>query len=132
MVEETIVTEEAQESSEEREGSGRGFVLGITLGALAGAAAATLFAPATGEEIRHRFTDEASPTLGHPEAAGPGEGGPEGGQPETPVERIRAVLTRVRSRVQEASEEGRMATQEAVEGSRARYVELTNQEEPQV
>ena len=132
MVEETIITEEAQELSEERKGSGRGFVFGITLGALAGAAAATLLAPATGEEIRQRITDEASPMLGHPEAAGPGEGGLEGAQPGTPVERIRAVLARVRSRVQEASEEGRLATQEAVEESRTRYAELTHQEEPQV
>lgn len=132
MVEETIITEEAAESSEERKSSGRGFAFGITLGALAGAAAATLFAPATGEETRQRFTDEVSPTPGHPDAAGPGEGSPEGAQPGTPVERIRAVLARVRSRVQEASEEGRVATQEAVEGSRARYAELTNQEEPQV
>ncbi len=128
MVEEPIITEEAQGLSEERKGSGRGFVFGITLGALAGAAAATLFAPATGEEIRQRFTDEASPRMGHPE----GEGGLEGAQPGTPVERIRAVLTRVRSRVQEASEEGRLATQEAVEESRSRYAELTHQEEPQV
>ena len=133
MVEETIITEEAQESSEERKGSGHGFAFGITLGALAGAAAATLFAPATGEEIRQRITDEASLMPGHPEAAGPGEGGLEGAPPGTPVERIRAVLARVRSRVQEASEEGRLATQEAVEGGRARYAELTtHQEEPQV
>ena len=128
MEEEAIITEEAQEVSEERKGSGRGFVFGITLGALAGAAAATLFAPATGEEIRQRITDDASLMPGHPE----GEGGLEGAQPGTPVERIRAVLTRVRSRVQEASEEGRLATQEAVEGSRSRYAELTHQEEPQV
>ena len=124
MEEETIITEEAPE---ERKGSGRGFAFGITLGALAGAAAATLFAPATGEEIRQRFTDDASLMPGHPE----GESALEGGQPGTPVERIRAVLARVRSRVQEASEEGRLATEEAVAGSHARYAELTHQEEPQ-
>ena len=131
MEEETIITEEAQGLSEERKGSGRGFVFGITLGALAGAAAATLFAPATGEETQQRISDEASPMPGHPEAAGPGEGGLDGAQAGTPVERIRAVLARVRSRVQEASEEGHLATQEAMEGSHARYAELTQQEEPQ-
>ena len=129
MVEETIITEEAQESSEERKGSGRGFAFGITLGALAGAAAATLFAPDTGEETGQRSTNEVSPT-GQQEGAGPGEGGL--AQPETPVERIRAVLTRVRSRVQEASDEGRLATQEAVDGGRSRYAELTKQDDPQV
>lgn len=121
-----IEQETASASPEEPSGSGPGFILGIVLGVLAGAAAATLFAPATGDEFRQRITEEAGPAFRRQED----EGSPEGPQPETPVDRIRAVAARVRSRVQEASEEAREAAREAENQSRARYEELTHQEEP--
>jgi gas vesicle protein len=126
MAEESAATEQetTPASPEERNGSGHGFLLGMVLGVVAGAAAATLFAPATGDELRQRITEEAAPGLTHPE----GEGGPEGAQPDTAVERIRAVLARVRTRVQEASQEGREAAREAEKQGHARYAELTHQE----
>ncbi len=124
MSEEPAVTEEetASEEPEESDGSGPGFILGIVLGVLAGAAAATLFAPSAGDELRQRIAEDAAPVL-------EGQGGPEGPQAETPVARIRAVLARVRSRIDEASDEAREAAHEAEEQSRARYAELTHQEE---
>ena len=128
MAEETAATgqEISAEPSQEHRGGGPGFVLGVALGTLAGAAVATLFAPATGEELRQRFTEEAGPIL----KRGEGEGDPEGPQSETPVERVRALVSRVRSRVREAKEEGREAALEAEEASRARYAGLTHSEEP--
>ena len=120
MAEETVITEEAATPAapEERSGSGPGFILGMVLGAAAGAAAAILFAPAAGDEIRRRISEEAA-AIFKPERAGLGEGGPEGSQPETPVERTRAVLAVARSRVQEATEAGRHAAREAEEGTRS-------------
>ncbi len=122
MAEETATIEEetVEELEQERNGSGPGFILGVMLGALAGAAAATLFTPATGEEFRHRISEEAAPLLKHE------EGGTADGT--TPITRVRAMLTRVRSRVQEASEQARDAAEESEAGSRARYAELIHQE----
>ena len=117
--EEPPIEEEAPGGAQEgRNGAGPGLVVGFVLGALAGAAAATLFAPASRDEMRHRITEEAGPLLKHEEA--------ERGGPATPVERMRAILTRVRSRVQEASEQAGEAAREAEEQSRARYAELTH------
>lgn len=132
MAEESLTIEQEQtaEPSEEQNGHGhgRGFVLGMVFGTLAGAAAATLFAPATGEEFRHRFSEEGGPFPKHEEdqaaAADP--------SPETPVERVRALLTRVRSRVQDAAAEGQQASLEAEEAGRTRYAELTHSEQPPV
>ena len=128
MAEESAADEQETSSAspEERHGAGPGFKLGIALGVLSGAAAATLFAPATGEEFRHRIAEEAAPVFQHQE----GEGGPEGLQPTTPVERVRSLLGRLRSRVKEASQAGGEAAREAEEQGRARYAELTHQEEP--
>lgn len=113
MAEESTAIEEEtpSASAEERKGSGPGFILGVVLGMLAGAAAATLFAPSTGEELRYRAAEA--------------EGAPAG----TTVERIRSVLDRVRARVQEASEEAQAAAREIEAQQRARYAELTGQED---
>ena len=121
--EEEVITEEeatASEASKERRRHGPGFILGIVLGALAGAAAATLFAPPSGEDTQQRLGEEASP---FPSAG-------EGAQPATPTEGFRAMLARMRARVQEAREEGRLAGQEAEAKLRSRYGELTHQENP--
>ncbi len=125
MAETSAATEEEMTPVpvEERNGAGPGFILGMVLGTLAGAAAATLFAPSTGEEFRHRVTEEAAPVL-------KGEGGGGGTQVGATMERIRGALSRIRSRVQEASEEAREAARATEEHSRARYEELTSQEEP--
>jgi len=106
--------------------SGPGFIRGVVFGMIVGAAGATLFAPATGEETRQRIGEEAAPVLKPQE----GEGGPEGSPLDAPMARLRGVLDRVRSRVQEASEEAQVAAREAEEQSRAHYEELTRQEEP--
>lgn len=130
MAEESAATEQetAPESPEERTGpgSGPGFILGVVLGLLAGAAGATLFAPAAGEKLRQRITEEAAPLLKHEE----GESGEEGARAPTVPDRLRARLSRVRSRVKEASNEAREAAREAEERSHARYSELTEREEP--
>ena len=130
MAEETLTIEQEQtaEPSEKQNGHGPGFVLGVVFGTLAGAAAATLFAPATGEEFRHRFSEEGGPFPKHEE----GEAAAADASPETPVERVRALLTRVRSRVHDAAAEGRQASLEAEEAGRTRYAELTHSEQPPV
>ena len=116
MADETATAEEelVEELAEERTGAGPGFILGTVLGTLAGAAAATLFAPATGEEFRHRFSERED-----------GESATQASGPETPVERVRTLLTRVRSRMKEATAEGREAAHEVEEEHRARFAELT-------
>jgi len=100
-------------------GRGPGFLLGMVLGMIAGAAAAALFAPPTEEEE----TQEA--VTGRGPAAVPAEG-----PSAEAVERVRSVLARVRARVREAREEGRLAAREAEAEGRARYAELTGQEQP--
>lgn len=132
VVEEEIIAEETLAALvEERNGSGHGFVLGIMVGILAGAAAATLFAPTSGEEMRQRIADEASPILGHSEQPGSNESASQDSEPENPVDRMRSMLARVRTRVQEATEEGQQAAQEAEAQGQAQYEELTHQEERQ-
>ncbi len=123
MAEETATDEETTFESldEEQNGSGPGFKRGVLLGLLAGAAAATLFAPSTGQEFRHRVSEEAGPIL-------KGDDGADA-DGTTPSERIRSVLGRVRARVQEASEEAKEAARLAEEESRARFAELTDQED---
>ena len=107
-----------EEPSEEDAGVGPGCVLGTVLGRCAGAAAAKLFATSTGEELRHGFSEES----GWHEV---GENAPEASGPETPVERVRTLLTRVRSRMKEATAEGREAAHEVEAEQRARFAELT-------
>lgn len=126
MTDDGIVVEEPEEQEDEEGGgrSGPGFFLGLIVGAIAGGAAATLFAPATGEEVRHRIAEEAGPALGRAES-GSDERPAAVGTEEAPVERIRAMLDRVRSRVEEATEEARQAAQEAEDEGRAHYTELT-------
>ena len=117
---EQTVTEEATvaASAEKRGGSGPGFLLGVVLGGLAGAAAATLLAPPVDEGQQSSLADSPFPSsaTGHP--------------PETPEDRVRALFAQLRARVGEAAEEGRMAAKEAEEKSRARYAELIQQERP--
>lgn len=127
MAEETASIEEeiVTELEEERKGSGPGFIFGMLLGVVAGAAAATLFAPATGEEIRHRVSEEAGPLLKRQGGESDDASGLESG---TAMARMRGVLTRVRSRVQEASEQAREAADEAEQQSQARYAELIHRD----
>jgi hypothetical protein len=98
-------------TDEKPPGHGPGFRLGLLLGMAAGAAAAVLFAPASGEENRHRAS----------EAGVAGD--------DVSPERLRDVLDRVRARVQEAADEAREATRLAEEEGRARYRELTGEDE---
>lgn len=122
MAKDEIFAEDLEEAEDSEEAgnsggnSGPGFILGLIVGAAVGAAAATLFAPATGEELRQYVGDEA--------AYQPGENT----ESQSPMNRVRGVFAGVRSRVQEAAEEGQQAAQEAEEASRARYSELTHQE----
>ncbi|MDZ4279115.1 MAG: hypothetical protein U1B78_08250 [Dehalococcoidia bacterium] len=109
-------TEEELAEAEDARSSGPGFILGIALGTLAGAAAAALFAPATGEELRWRAAEETAPEVE-----------PEGSEP---ADRARAILSRVRARVREASLEAKEAAREAEERGRARYEELTGRQQP--
>lgn len=121
MAEEIEAAEEEAIEEEKSKGRGPGFLFGIIFGTLAGAAAATLFAPSTGEEFRQRL----EPMIKH-DGNGATAGEPEG---DGTVDRVRALLTRVRSRVREAADEGQEAAQEAEAESRARYSELTHSEE---
>ena len=109
-------TFEQEQQEEPRRRSGPGFVLGVLFGALAGAAAATLFAPAPGEEIRHRISEEAAPLLKEGEGEGAGLKG-----------RVRTLAARVRERVQVARQEAHEARQAAEQEAQARYEELTGQ-----
>lgn len=110
------MAEEMSTAEEKRNGHGPGFILGLVVGALTGAAAATLFAPPAGGEDRFG------------EAAGPAEDTAAASLAEgPPIERVRALLARVRSRVQEAAVEGREAAQEVEQRQRARYAELTRE-----
>lgn len=96
-----------------KNGSGPGFLLGLVVGALAGAAAAVLFAPATGEEMRHRVAEETGGALD--------EMASETGDTS---DRLRAVLENVRSRMKQASEEGSEAARETEARLRDRYEDL--------
>ena len=119
MAEDEVFAEDIEESEggeEKSRSGGPGFIFGLIFGALAGAAAATLFAPATGEELRQYVGDEA--------AYQPGEGT----ESPSPVDRARGVFAGVRSRIKDATEEGQLAAEEAEQASRARYGELTHQE----
>ena len=133
MTEEDVSTQEESvfAEQEERSGSGPGFILGVIVGVIAGAAAATLFAPTSGEQVRQYMVEMASPGAGRSEPPGSDEGAAQDAEPEAPVDRMRAMLARVRARVQEATEEGQQAAQEAEEQGRARYEELTHQDERQ-
>ena len=91
--------------------SGPGFRLGLLFGLAAGAAAATIFAPSSGDEFRQRVAGDAA-----------------GGEGVT-TDGLRAVLDRVRARVQEAAAEAHAAVAFAEAESRARYQELTGQSE---
>lgn len=114
--EEIVVEEVAEEqSSLGKRARGPGFRLGVIAGVLAGAAAATLLAPPTGEE-------PAQPVAG--------EGGGDMNENDVATARLGNVLQRVRSRVQEASEEAHEAAREAEDTLRARYTELTGDERP--
>ncbi len=113
----------AEAGQAQRDGHGPGFVLGVVVGMVAGAAAATLFAPTSGDQLRHRMSDEVS--LGTLEES---QGPSEGQFPATPMNRVRTLLARARSRVREAAAEGREAAREAEERSRARYAELIRKE----
>jgi hypothetical protein len=105
MEETTVVAEEPR-----RRRSGPGFLLGVTLGALAGAAVATLLVPTPEEALGHNGERPAEPELA-----------PEAG----PADRLRSALTRFRRNLSEASMEGHHAAQEAEEHLRARFNELT-------
>ena len=122
---ETIEEETVAELEEERDGSGLGFIFGMLMGVVAGAAAATLFAPATGEEIRHRVSEEAAPLLKRQDGESDDASGLESG---TAMARMRGMLTRVRSRVHEASEQAREAADESELQSQARYAELIHRD----
>lgn len=106
------VTEEveADEETEESKGSGPGFIRGIFFGMLAGATAATLFAPDTGEVL----DEQSVPALGGDESKENAIAG-----------RLQSVVSKVRSRVREASDEAQVAAQEAEAKMRTRFDELT-------
>ena len=149
MSEETSLQELAEQALEPEghHGSGPGFILGIVFGALAGAAAATLFAPpgpedeAEGEAAEPRVEHEAGPfgaTEHEPMQAPPSHLTTEApapvtatapSEPEDPLERVRAMLARVRSRVDDARAEGRLAQSEEEAEMRARYERLTHGQE---
>ena len=101
---------------EPADGSGPGFILGMIAGAMTGAAAATLFAPTSGEEFGESGTSPTEPgaaTVADRETA-------------TPADKARSLLHTLRARVQEATEEGRRAGQEAEDTLRRRFSELTD------
>ena len=92
-------------SAPQKKRSGRGFLLGMLIGAAAGAVAAIAFSP-----------EEEPAEAG---AAFSGNGAPED------EDRARSLLGQVRSRLADARDEAREAAREAEERSRARYAELT-------
>jgi gas vesicle protein len=119
-------------------GHGPGFVLGVLLGIVAGAAIATLFTPVSGEEVRSR-TRERAPDLwrrrdevakearerarstwnrlrGKPEPQGPAD---------RLIARARDAANTARSRFQEAWEAGREAAREGQDEARRRFETLT-------
>ncbi len=111
----------AEESERRTKGRGPGFLLGVAVGSLAGAAAAAIFAPPSEEEL-----DEGPDALSAPEpprvpphlAASP---------EEASVERVRAMIHNVRARVREAQAAGRKARLDSERSLNARYAELTQQ-----
>ena len=107
---------EAADEPEERSGSGPGFLRGTVLGVVAGAVAATLFAPPTGEEPIDQGSEQPGSV---PAAPGEHEGG------EAPAGRVQSVLRSVRARLDEARGEAREAAREAEAKTRARFEELT-------
>ncbi len=131
---ETIPSSAAREAA----GHGPGFVLGVLLGIMAGAAIATLFTPMSGEQARAR-TRERAPDLwrrrdevtsqardrarrtwnrvrGRPEPQGPAD---------RLLARARDTATTARSRLREAWEAGREAAREGQEEARRRFETLT-------
>lgn len=120
MVEESAGSEMGAEETPGKRRRGPGFILGLLMGALTGAAAATLLSPPEGgAQNGMRGDGEAQPTVAFPEGAIQGP----------PRERIREMLNRVRSRMREATDEGRVAAHEAEAASRARYAELVHRAE---
>ena len=107
---------EASDEPEERSGSGPGFLRGTLLGVLAGAVAATLFAPPTGEEP----IDQGSEQPGSVPAA-PGENEGEAGP-------LQSILRRLRARLDEARGEAGKAARETEAKTRARFEELKEQD----
>lgn len=113
---EAVEEEEHEEATEEapRRRSGPGFIRGLFFGTLAGAIAAALFAPPTGEEPSGAESEQVGREV---EGDGSGLG--------QVVSRAERVVSQLRSRVQEAAAEGREAANEAEAKSRARFKELT-------
>ena len=109
---------EAPDEPEER-GSGPGFLRGTLLGVLAGAVAATLFAPPTGEEA---IDDGAEQPESSRAPAGEDEG------EEAPAGPLASVLGQVRARLDEARGEAGEAAREAEAKTRARFAELKDQD----
>jgi len=109
VVEEPPAGEQATEApaetaalpEERRDGSGPGFLRGVILGAIAGAALSILLAPRAGQE--NAFTEE-------------GEAG--------------GLVGQLRARIREASTEARQAAQEAEQAKRARFRELIEDDRP--
>jgi len=89
--------------------SGAGFLLGLVIGAAAGAVAAIAFSPSEEEQ-----QGESAPFGGN--------GGSTAAEGE---DRARSLLGQVRTRLADARDEARDAAREAEARTRARYAELT-------
>lgn len=153
MSDETTMQELVEQALEPegRGGSGPGFILGIVFGALAGAAAATLFAPPGPQDeaeeqrveeprVEHEtgpfgatHIEEMPAPPAHLTAEAPAPAAatatPPSLESEDPLERVRAMLARVRSRVDDARAEGRLAQSAEEAEMQARYERLTQGQE---
>jgi gas vesicle protein len=102
-----------EDTFEDSNGSGPGFLFGIVVGAIAGAALTKLFGPAQ-QDIAEQYDSELSSVTNTAESSA-----------EEAADRARTIVDRVRERVHDASEEAREAAREAEERGRRRFREMT-------
>jgi gas vesicle protein len=131
--EEDVDGGEAPEGESVKDGSGHGFLPGLLIGSLAGAALAALLAPLKGEEMRARAKEKVPELWGRrQELAGESlqraqavmgqfEGLPGG----TVIARVIAMFRSLRERLRDAVEDGKEGAAESEAEARLRFEIMT-------